>query len=103
MTTPIYTSLIAFSTHPGREADFIAAFAECGMLSRPEAIQGFVSAQLLQQSDDPTEFAVVGLWRSPEAYAAWQKVSQSGAPQVALLALASSVARTGPGRLFRQA
>lgn len=96
----MHVSFIEFRILPGREADFRAAFAECGMLTRPRAIDGFISADLIRDRQDGTRFAVVGTWRTAEAYAAWQAVSQSGAPPSALARLAACLAEAPVGRLF---
>jgi heme-degrading monooxygenase HmoA len=95
-----FVSLISFKVHPGREADFIEAFIASGMLSRPREIEGFKSASLLRQRDDPTRFAVTARWDAPDAYAAWQDVSESGAPRSALIKLAECIAETAPGQLY---
>lgn len=96
----IYTSIIGFRVHPGREADFAAAFEACGMLIRPREIAGFISGQLLQQQDDATRFTVIALWRTPEAYAEWARRSQVGADEKALRALSDCLADLTPGKLF---
>ncbi len=96
----MHVSFIEFRVLPGREADFVAAFADCGMLTRPREIDGFVSAELVRDRQDGARFAVVGAWRTAQAYAAWQAVSQSGAPRPALARLAACLAEAPSGRLF---
>lgn len=95
-----FVSLITFKVHPNREYQFVEAFNDSGMLSRPREIKGFVSAELIRQQDDPTRFAVIARWEAPESYAAWQKVAQSGAPMDALIKLAECIAETAPGQLY---
>jgi len=100
MSNILYTSIIGCRVHPGREADFMAAFEACGMLRRPRAIAGFVSGQLLQQHDDSTRFTVVALWRTPEAYAEWGRKSQAGVEEESLRSLSDCLAELTPGKLF---
>lgn len=103
MTGPTYTSIIEFRVHPGREDDFIAAFADCGMLERPRALPDFVSGELLRQADDPACFVVIATWRTPAAYADWGRLSREGVDARSLGALAACLVDMKPGRLFAAA
>lgn len=95
-----HISLIFFRVHAGRAEEFLQAFQECGMLTRPEAVEGFISADLVRQHDDPDQFAVVARWESREAYAVWQAVAQRDAPKESLLRLGQCVSETTPGQLY---
>ena len=86
-----FVSLITFTARSGMGEAFLAAFSASGMLTRPQSIDGFVSAELIRQNDDDRNFAVIARWKSPEAYAAWQSVSTSEAPRDALDQLGQAI------------
>ncbi|WP_374658542.1 antibiotic biosynthesis monooxygenase [Phenylobacterium sp.] len=93
-------SVIRFQVKPGREADFEAAFAETGMLSRPRQIQGFLGAELVKDLAGDGEYLVIGLWSDAEAYRSWQAVSAAGAPREAMGRLLDALVDPRPGRLY---
>jgi heme-degrading monooxygenase HmoA len=93
-------SLIRFVVKPGREAEFEAALEAAGMLTRPAAVEGFIGADLLRGEGAPTEYYVIGRWRSPEAYARWQEISVAGAGGDPATALFDSLHDVAPGRLL---
>jgi heme-degrading monooxygenase HmoA len=100
MTETLYTSIIHFRVHPGREKDFVTAFHACGMLKRPRDIAGFVSGKLLQQNDDPASFSVVAHWRTPKAYAEWGRMARVGVEETALEAFLGCIADVTVGKLY---
>jgi len=95
--TARYRSHVEFRPKPGREAEFVAAFHACGMLTRPQEIPGFVVAHLYR---DDAAYVVIGEWETRESYAAWRAVAQRGAPADALRALGASIDAVTPGRLL---
>ena len=100
MTMP-FTSVINFQVKPGMEAQFEAAFARCGMLERPKAVEGFIKADLIRSVDDPPAYFVVGEWETEQAYADWQSRSREGADPAALAGLEAAIEAFRPGRLYR--
>lgn len=96
-----FTSVIAFQVQPGKEAQFESAFARCGMLERPNAVEGFVKADLIRSVDDPAAYFVVGEWATEQAYAQWQSISRDGADPAALADLHATILEFQPGRLYR--
>lgn len=102
MSVPV-RSVIRFKVKPGRQADFEAAFADCGMLSRPRAVAGFIEAQLLRGLDGSPEYLVIGSWASVEAYRTWQGVSAVDAPKEPLARLVDTLQDPAPGSLFEVA
>jgi heme-degrading monooxygenase HmoA len=68
----MFRSIIEFKVKPGQEGDFVSAFLDAGMLARPAAIDGFVSAELLRATQDSADFVVIASWSKRDAYAAWQ-------------------------------
>jgi heme-degrading monooxygenase HmoA len=99
VTTPV-RSVIRFEVKPGREADFEAAFAASGMLTRPSAVDGFMEAELLRAVDRPSEYVVIGSWASVSAYRDWQAISAAGAPREALARLVDTLIDPRPGLVF---
>lgn len=93
-------SLIRFTVKPGREADFEAAFAACGMLTRPRAIAGFVEAELVRGLEDPAEYLVIGRWADQAAYAAWQARSLEGVTAAQRQALLDTLLDPLPGAAY---
>jgi heme-degrading monooxygenase HmoA len=96
----MFRSIIEFKVKPGREGDFVAAFRDAGMLTRPAAIDGFVAAELMRAAADGTDFVVVAIWSKRDAYAAWQAIAQTGAPKEALRRLSDCISSIRDGRLF---
>ena len=96
----MFHSLIHFVAKPGMSQDFQDAFAECGMLTRPRLIEGFVDVALKQSTANPDHFIVTGRWKSRESYAAWGAVSQKEAPRDALRRLSAAVESVTTGELF---
>ena len=96
----MFRSIIEFKVMPGREDDFVAAFLGAGMLTRPAAIDGFVSAELLRATEGDSDFAVVARWKTPEDYALWQAQAQAGAPSEALARLSDCLISVRKRRLF---
>src|SRR3546814_7810247 len=94
-----FVSLITFTTRPGMEEAFLAAFGACGMLTRPQAIDGFISAELLRQYTDDGSFAVIARWSSPDAYSAWQSISTTEAPRESLKKLGQALEGMTPGAI----
>ena len=95
-----FRSIIRFQVKLGMSAAFEAAFAQCQMLDRPRAIDGFVMAELVRCVSDPLEYHVIGEWKSEQAYADWQAVSHEQADPAAVEALNATLAHWAPGRLF---
>lgn len=93
-----YTSLITFRVAPGRNADFERAFERAGMLTRPEAVDGFRDAALHRSLDDPDTYIVIGHWDSPDAYRTWQ--ARSGDDTPGLRELLDALVELQPGQLF---
>lgn len=100
MSDNLFQSLIHFVAKPGMGAAFQSAFRDCGMLSRPREIDGFVSAELRQSTTDPDHFVVLGFWQSAESYAAWGAVSRRGAPPEAMARLSATTHSVTKGELF---
>lgn len=96
-----YRSIIRFRVKPGMDKAFEAAFAQCGMLARPSAIDGFVMAELVRSVSEPVEYFVLGEWTTQQAYADWQAISHIGADPVAVAALNETLIEFTPGRLFQ--
>lgn len=90
------TSLITFRVREGREAAFVAAFDACGMLTRPRAIDGYVSGELIRQCEDGRNFAVIAHWTGPQACAAWRRVARSEA----LREFVDCLESTAPGTIW---
>ena len=99
-TTSPFTSLIRFRPKPGRERDFEAAFEATGMSTRPRAIDGFLGARLVRSTGEPIEYVVIGEWRTPADYAAWQERSGRDADPDAFRRLLDSLVDPKPGRLY---
>lgn len=95
-----FTSLIRFRPKPGRERDFEAAFEATGMSTRPRAIEGFLGARLVRSTEEPVEYLVIGEWRTPADYAAWQERSGRDADPDAFRRLLDTLVDPKPGRLF---
>lgn len=93
-------SVIRFQVKPGRAADFEAAFAETGMLSRPRGIDGFRGAELVKDLAGDGEYLVIGVWTDAESYRAWQAVSAAQAPREAMGRLLDTLVDPRPGRLY---
>jgi heme-degrading monooxygenase HmoA len=93
-------SILRFQIHPGREADFEAAFDAAGMLTRPRAVEGFVDAELSRSLAMPNEYLVVARWASADANSAWPPVSLAEAPPAALAALLATLVDPRPGETF---
>lgn len=93
-------SVISFQVKPGREADFEAAFALSGMLTRPLEFAGFQGADLVRAVDGSGEYLVIGSWASAEAYRDWQRRSTQGAPEGSFQRLLETLDDPRPGRLF---
>ena len=93
-------SVIRFQVKPGREAEFEAAFAETGMLSRPRRIEGFLGAELVKDLGGAGEYLVIGLWSGAESYRAWQAASTAQAPREAMGRLLDTLVDPRPGRLY---
>ncbi|MDI1366240.1 MAG: antibiotic biosynthesis monooxygenase [bacterium] len=93
-------SVIAFQVHPGREAEFEAAFEAARMLSRPNQVDGFTGAELIRCLDEPTHYMVLGGWSSEAAYREWQGRSIQDAPVEALQRLFATLTDPSPGRIF---
>lgn len=96
----MFHSLIHFVAKPGMSQAFQDAFADCGMLTRPRQIEGFVDVELMQSAMNPEHFVVTGRWRSQDAYAAWGAVAQKEAPREALRRLSAAVDSVTTGELF---
>lgn len=95
-----FRSIIRFQVKPGMGAAFEAAFAQCRMLDRPSAIEGFVMAELVRCVSEPFEYHVIGEWATEQAYADWQAISHEEADPAAVEALNGTLAHWAPGRLF---
>lgn len=95
-----FVSLITFTTRPDMEEAFLAAFEACGMLTRPQAIDGFISAELIRQDADGRNFAVIARWSSPDSYSAWQSISTTEAPREALKKLGQALEDMTPGAIW---
>lgn len=93
-------SVIRFTVKPGREADFEAAFAACGMLTRPRAIEGFVEAELVRGLENRGEYLVIGRWADQAAYAAWQARSLEGVTAQQRQALLETLVNPRPGGAY---
>lgn len=100
MTEALFHSLIHFVAKPGMGQAFQEAFADCGMLTRPRQIEGFVDVELMQSAMNPDHFIVTGRWRSTDSYAAWGAVSQKEAPREALRRLSAAIDSVTTGELF---
>lgn len=94
-------SVIRFQVKPGREADFEAAFAETGMLTRPRELPGFRGAELVRSLADAGEYLVIGVWDDAETYREWQARSAADAPKEALRRLVDTLLDPRPGALYR--
>ncbi len=95
-----FTSVIRFHVKPREDASFEAAFEAAGMLTRPDAINGFLGAKLLRSETEPLEYLVIGEWQTREAYGDWQAVSSRTADAEALARLLETLVDPKPGRLF---
>ena len=93
-------SVIRFTVKPGQEAEFEAAFAACGMLTRPRAIEGFVEAELVRGLENPAEYLVIGRWADQAAYAAWQACSMEGVTGQQRQALLETLVDPRPGAAY---
>lgn len=83
MTTP-FTSIAWFKVKEGRNADFVSAFHDAGMLSRSSKLEGCLDTCLYQSTDGTNQYFVIGHWDSEETYALWQQMAVPGAPKEAL-------------------
>ncbi len=92
-----FRSVIRFQVKPGMEAAFEENFLNAGMLERPSAIAGFVSAELVRGAG---EYYVIGEWRTEQAYADWQAVSHTAADPAVIAAMRATLIDPAPGRLF---
>lgn len=79
-----YTSVAWFKVKEGRNADFVSAFHDAGMLSRSAALEGCIDTVLYQSTDGTNQYFVIGHWDSQESYALWQEMAVPGAPKEAL-------------------
>ena len=93
-------SVIRFTVKPGREAEFEAAFAACGMLTRPRAIEGFVEAELVRGLENPGEYLVIGRWADAAAYGAWQARSMEAVTAQQRQALLETLVDPRPGAAY---
>lgn len=93
-------SVIRFTVKPGREADFEAAFAACGMLTRPRAVAGFIEAELVRSITAPGEYLVIGRWAGHAAYEAWQARSLEGVSPELGRALLETLVDPKPGAAY---
>jgi len=96
-----FRSVIRFRVKPGAERAFEAAFQRAGMLTRPAAIDGFIEAELVRSLEDPTDYFVIGRWRTEQAYADWQAVSRDTEDADALAAFLDAQVDPSPGKLYR--
>ena len=83
MTTP-FNSIAWFKVKEGRNADFVSAFHDAGMLSRSSKLEGCLDTCLYQSTDGTNQYFVIGHWDSEETYALWQQMAVPGAPKEAL-------------------
>lgn len=93
-------SVIRFTVKPGREADFEAAFAACGMLTRPRPVAGFIQAELVRGVTAPGEYLVIGRWADQTAYEAWQARSLEGVSPELGRALLETLVDPKPGAAY---
>jgi len=96
-----YRSVIWFRVKPGAQQAFESAFFDAGMLSRPEAVDGYLGAALHHSLDNDDEYFVIGEWSSPEAYASWHLLASADAPVEPLARMVDSLAESRRGQLLR--
>ncbi len=100
--TELYTSIAWFQAKEGRNADFIAAFHDSGMVTRSTALDGCHDITLFASVDGSNQYFVIGHWDSKEWYDIWQQKAVSEAPPEAMARMMDSIERNRLGVLMKE-
>lgn len=97
-----YTSIAWFKAKEGRNADFVRAFHDAGMVTRSTALEGCRDITLFESADGTNQYFVIGHWDSEESYARWQELAVPGAPPEALARMTDAIERNRLGVLMTE-
>ena len=98
----IYTSIAWFKAKEGRNADFVAAFHDAGMVTRSTALEGCRDITLFESVDGTNQYFVIGHWESKESYALWQEKAVAEAPPEALARMTDAIEKNRLGVLMKE-
>ena len=97
-----YTSIAWFKAKEGRNADFVAAFHDAGMVTRSTALDGCRDITLFESVDGTNQYFVIGHWDSKEWYALWQEKAVPEAPPGTIARMTDAIERNRLGVLMME-
>lgn len=95
-----FISHVRFDVKADQRDEFISAFEEAGMLTRPQQIEGYRWGKL-SEACDGASFIVTAEWDSEQDYARWQGMSFAELDKAIIKRFLSTFENPKPGKLFK--